>query len=140
MPFRIGYRQPAAGGQGFSRTKKVMGAANIPLAVADLNQTTNQVALFRVPAGFIVTNVFASASDMDSGVAALTFNIGDAGDPDRLMAASAVGQAGTSSTTLAATGLYYEYTADTDILLACQAAAATAVAGTITLYLEGFMK
>lgn len=139
MAIRVAYRQPQTGGQGFSRTKKVLGGTTA-LATTDVNQTTNSVALFRVPAGFIATGIYAVATDMDTGTPALTFNLGDAGNASRFLAGSTIGQAGTSVAALAAAGLYYEFTADTDILLACGVAAATAAAGSITVYLEGFMK
>ena len=50
------------------------------------------------------------------------------------------GQAGGTNTTLAATGLNYEFTADTEIVWKTVAAAATAVAGTIQPRFFGYMK
>ncbi|MBR0868925.1 hypothetical protein JQ633_01035 [Bradyrhizobium tropiciagri] len=138
MALRIGYSQPQAGPQGFARTKKVFGGT-VNILAADL-VTTNQVALFRVPAGFVAQGLFASATDMDTnGSPTLTLNIGDSGSAARLLSASNIGQAGTSTSTIATTGSYYQFTADTDILLQPAANAATAAAGTITVYLEGFM-
>ena len=138
MAPRVAYSQPQAGPQGFARTKKVFGGT-VSLATTDL-VTTAQTAIMRVPAGFVVTNIYALASDMDSdGTPTLAFNLGDSGSAARLLSASTIGQAGTSTTSLAAAGLYYQFTADTDIILQPSANAATAVAGTLTTYLEGFM-
>lgn len=138
MPLRIGYRQPQAGGQGFARTKKVFGGT-VSLATTDL-VTTNQVAVMRVPAGFVATNLFASATDMDTnGTPTLALNLGDSGSANRLLSASNIGQAGTSTSTIATTGAYYTFPVDTDILLAPSTNPATAAAGSVTIYLEGFM-
>lgn len=134
MPTRIGYRQPQGGGQGFSRTKKVFGGT-VPLALTDVNQTANGTALFRVPAGFTVTNIYAAALSILG--AAMTINIGDAGSAVRFMSANTFGQSTTPSQTLAATGLYYTFPVDTDIVLTPQAAGTAA--GSVTCYLEGFM-
>lgn len=138
MAPRIAYRQPQAGGQGFARTKKVFGGT-VSLATTDL-VTTAQVAVMKVPAGFTATNLYAAASDMDTnGSPTLALNLGDAGSANRLLSASNIGQAGTSTSTIATTGAYYTYTADTDIILQPSTNAATAAAGTLTVYLEGFM-
>ncbi|BBB99394.1 hypothetical protein [Bradyrhizobium elkanii] len=138
MAPRVAYSQPQAGGQGFARTKKVFGGT-VNLLTTDL-VTTAITAICRVPAGFIATNLFASASDMDTnGTPTLALNIGDAGSAARLLSASTIGQAGTSTSTIATTGAYYQFTADTDILLQPSTNSATAAAGTLTFYLEGFM-
>lgn len=138
MAPRVAYTQPQAGPQGFARTKKVFGGT-VNLLATDL-VTTAQTAVMRVPAGFVATNLYASASDMDTnGSPTLALNIGDSGSANRFLAASTIGQAGTSTSTIATTGAYYQFTADTDILLQPSANAATAAAGTLTVYLEGFM-
>lgn len=134
MPTRIAYRQPQ-GGHGFSRTKKVFGGTTA-LALTDVNQTANGTALFRVPAGFVVTGIYAVAGSILG--AAMTINLGDSGSANRFLAASTYGQSTTAVTTLAAAGVYYEFTADTDIVLTPAAAGTTA--GNTTVYLEGFMK
>lgn len=138
MALRVGYSQPQAGGQGFARTKKVFGGT-VSILAADL-VTTNQVALFKVPAGFVAQSLYAASSDMDTnGSPTLAINIGDSGSANRLLSASTIGQAGTSTSSIASTGAYYQFAADTDILFAPSANSATAAAGTITVYLEGFM-
>lgn len=138
MAIRYAYTQPQAGPQGFARTKKVFGGT-VNLLTTDL-VTTAQTAVCRVPAGFVVQAIYAAATDMDTnGTPTLALNIGDSGSAARFMSASTIGQAGTSSTTLAAAGSYYQFPTDTDILLQPSANAATAAAGTLTVYLEGFM-
>ena len=83
MAPRVAYSQPQAGPQGFARTKKVFGG-QVSLATTDL-VTTAQTAIMRVPAGFVVTNIYALASDMDSnGTPTLAFNLGDSGSAARL--------------------------------------------------------
>jgi hypothetical protein len=140
MADRNAYGQPQVGNQGFSRTMKCLGS-DVALATTDLalNKT---VALFVVPKGFVLTSLSVVVPDMDSnGTPTLTFAIGDAGDDDRFIATGATtGQAGGTNTTLASTGLNYEFTADTEIVWKTSAAAATAVAGTIQPRLFGYMK
>lgn len=125
---------------GHARDVKAYGGA-IPLLTTDLalNRT---VALFRVPLGFTVTGMSVATTDMDTGGSpALTFKIGDTGDDDRLLAASNIAQTGTNNYTglVPTTGLLYQYTAETEILFTCSAAAATAAAGTITIVVFGFI-
>lgn len=134
MAVRVGYRQPQTGGQGFSRTKKVIGG-RVSLALTDVNQTANGVAIFRAPAGFTVTSLYAVAGSILG--AAMTINIGDAASANRFLAASTFGQSTTPVTAVAATGSYYTFPADTDVIL--QPAAAGTTAGDVTVYLEGFM-
>ena len=139
MPTRIAYLQPQTGPQGFARTMKTFGGRTA-LATTDV-AVSAVTAAFRVPAGFIVTGIIAVASDMDSnGTPTLALSVGDAGSSVRYLSSSTIGQAGTSTTTLASTGLLFENTADTDILITATTGAATAAAGTLDLYLSGFMK
>lgn len=138
MAPRIAYRQPQVGGQGFSRTKKVLGGA-FALGAADLALAA-QTSIIKAPAGFVATDLYAAATDMDTNVSpALALSIGDAGSLTRLLSSSTIGQAGTSTSTIATTGAYYAFTVDTDIIVSATVAAATAAAGTLTVYLEGFM-
>lgn len=140
MADRKAYRQPQAGPQGFARTMKCLGS-DVDLVVGDLaiNKT---VGLFVVPKGFVLTSLSVVVPDLDSnGAPALTFAIGDAADDDRFIATGATtGQAGGTNTTLAATGLNYEFTEDTEIVWKTIAAAATAVAGTIKPRFFGYVK
>jgi hypothetical protein len=136
MATRIGYTQPQAGLLGEARTQKVLGGA-IAVTVAD-NVTGNNVALLRAPAGFVVTGVYLALTDIDSGTAVLV-TLGDSGSGARFVASTNIGQAGGSTTTLAATGLYYQFPVDTDILLNFATQSGTPVAGTATAYLTGFV-
>ncbi len=126
-------------GPGWAR-QKVSAIAIVAMTTAMLDNANDDVGLFYVPAGAVITAIRASASDMDSGTPALAIDIGDSGDEDRLMAASTIGQAGTFSSALAPTGHLYKYTAKTQIRAYIQTAAATAVAGTLKVALEYFVE
>jgi hypothetical protein len=139
MADRIAYVQPQVGNQGFARTMKTLGGA-LALLAADA-ATGNTVQVVKAPKGFVLTGVYLALTDIDTnGSPTVSVTLGDAGDDDRFVAASNIGQAGGSTTTLASTGLYYEFTADTDIALKFATGSATAAAGTATAYLTGFMK
>ncbi len=87
---------------------------------------TDYIELGMLPKGLRVTGCTISATDMDTSTGML-MDLGDAGDADRLIAASAVGQANTLKTdTLRPTALTsnvvtlghgYKYTADTLLVL-----------------------
>jgi hypothetical protein len=127
-------------GRGDAGTRKVIGVRGAAILTTDL--TLNRtVGLCVVPAGFVVTGHTVVVTDLDTGGSpAVAFTIGDAGDPDRLATAATTAQAGGTLTTLAAAGLYYKYTTDTEIYWTTSTAAATAAAGTITYQLEGYME
>lgn len=137
MAPRQGYRQPQVGNQGFARTKKVFGNA-VVIVAADVALNA-QVAVLRVPRGFVCQNIFGTVGDLDTGVT-LMIALGDAALNSRFLAANAIGQAGGAVPALAATGLYYEFLDDTDILMTATVAA-TALGPTpfITLYMEGWV-
>jgi len=140
MAYRKDWGQPQAGGYGGAREVKQFGR-RVALSATDL-VTGNTVGAFMVPAGFNVTGILAVATDMDSG-AALTLSVGDAALGTRFLNASTVGQAGgivTAFTTPAGgTNLLFNYAADTEILVTCTLQGAASVAGTLDLYLVGFM-
>lgn len=139
MADRIAYRQPQASNQGFARTMKTFGGA-VALLATDA-ATGNTVQLLQVPKGFVLSGIYLALTDIDTnGTPTASVTLGDAGDDDRFVAASNIGQAGGSTTTLASTGLYYEFTADTNIALKFATGSATAAAGTATVYMTGFMK
>lgn len=139
MATRTDFVQPQAGSQGFARTGKTFGR-RVSFLTTDL-ALNSVVEAFMVPAGFTVTGIIAVASDMDTnGTPTLALSVGDSGSATRHLSSSTIGQAGTSTQTLAATGLLYTYTADTKILVTASTAAATAAAGTLDLYLQGFMQ
>jgi len=138
MTYRRDWGQPQAGPMGFIGTGKTIGRV-VTLATTDL-VTANTVGAFRVPAGFTVTGIIAVATDMDSnGTPTLAISVGDAGSGVRYLSSSTIGQAGTTTTTLASTGLLFLNTVDTEILITLTVGSATAVAGTVSLYLTGFM-
>lgn len=118
-------------GQGWAG-QSITDRVSLSLTTAMIDNTNDSIGLMYVPAGAIITSVTLSATDMDSNNSpTLAFDIGDSGDQDRLMAASTVGQAGTLSTAMARTGHNYQYTSRTQLRAYVQAAAATAVAGTL---------
>lgn len=137
MTYRKDWNQPQVGPQGFARNMKQIGRT-VTLTAADL-VTANTVGAFVVPAGFTVTGIYAVFTDMDSG-AALLISVGDAASGVRYLSSSTAGQAGGTVTTLAAAGLYFKNTADTEILITCTLQGAASVAGTLQLYLIGFME
>lgn len=126
-------------GPGWGREQLVL-TAIVAMTTAMLDNANDDVGLFYVPAGFVVTGILAKGSDMDTATSpALVIDIGDSGDEDRLLAASTIGQAGTASQTLAAAGVLYKYTAKTQIRAYINVAAGTAAAGTLTVALTGFV-
>jgi len=127
---------PQIGPQGFARTMKTIGRV-VTIGTSD-NVTANTVGAFTVPAGFTVTSIYVVTTDLDSG-AAMLVTIGDSASAARYLASSNVGQSTTASTTLAAAGLLYKNTAETEVLITIATQAGTAVAGTMTIYLTGFI-
>jgi hypothetical protein len=132
------YSQPQSGGQGFARTRKVIGNVNAALKTTDL-VTAGQVAIFMAPKDFVVTGINAVIPSLDSG-AALTISIGDAANNARFVSASTVGRSpGGSITTLAAGAVGYQFPADTEIWMTFPAGSATPVAGALSCLLEGYI-
>lgn len=138
MPIRIGYNQPQFG-VGDARMMKVHGGP-ITLVAADVALNA-QLAICRVPKGFVLMRIGGSTGDADTGTT-LQASIGDAASPARFVAAAAFAQAaGAFTPTLAAGAAYYEFTQDTDILLTVTAAATgLGPTPTATIYVEGFQK
>lgn len=111
---------------------------------------TDYIELGHAPKGFRVTGATISATDMDTSTGML-MDLGDAGDPDRLIAASAVGQANTLKVdTLRPTALTsgvvtlghgYKYTEDTLLVLTVGTApSGTGAAGTVIVSLTGVIE
>lgn len=140
MADRTAWLQPQGGATGFGRTMKCFGN-DVALLTTDL-AVSRTVGLFTVPAGFVLTSLSVVVPDLDTGGSpALTFAIGDTGDTDRYIATGATtGQAGGTNTTLASTGLNYEFTVETEIVWTTVVAAATAAAGTIKPRFFGYVK
>lgn len=124
-------------GQGWTHNI-VTATAIVAMTTAMLDNANDDVGLFYVPAGAVITAITASATDMDSATG-LLIDIGDSGDEDRLLAASTIGQAGTLSTALARTGHLYKYTAQTQIRAYINTAATTPVAGTLQVNVSYFV-
>lgn len=123
---------------GYAGSIKAVDTGDIAVKAADL-AINNLVKLVRMPKGFVVTGVAMMASDLDTnGTPALTMALGDAGDDDRFIAASNIGQAGGTTTTLAAAGTFYKFPADTDVFIKFPAAAATGADGTVRAVFIGY--
>lgn len=83
-----------------------------------------------------VVDAILKGTDMDTNATpTLAFNVGDAGDVDRLFAASTVGQTASIARMTAITGFGQRYDASTLITGAPSTNAATGVAGTLELFL-----
>ncbi len=123
--------------QGWSRNE-VVAVASVAMTTAMIDNANDDVGLFYVPAGAVITGIMVGTTDMDSGTA-LLIDIGDAADEDRLLAASSIGQTGASSNSLARTGVLYKYTAQTQIRAYINTAAGTPVAGTLNVILRYFV-
>lgn len=107
------------------------------LTTTQLNSTSTIVQMCWVPKNARILDLKLVCDDMDSSTG-LAFNVGDSGSATRFISASAVGQTATSAT-IAITAIGYKFTADTAILVAVQAAATTAVAGNIYLFVTYVM-
>lgn len=112
--------------------------AIVAVTTAMIDNANDEVGLFWVPKGFVVTGIRLDATDMDSGTS-LKWDVGDDGSEGRLLAAITTGQAAGNSTALAAGGFLYKYTAKTLIKAYCNTAAGTPVAGTLKVALTGFV-
>jgi hypothetical protein len=140
MTYRRDWIQPQVGPMGFASTQKTIGRV-VTLTAADL-VTGNTVGAFKVPAGFTVQSGYFVMSDMDSG-AALLISVGDATLGTRFLSSDTGGQAGATKTAFttpaAGTNLFFLYTVDTEILITCTLQGSSSVAGTMSVYLTGFM-
>lgn len=97
--------------------------------------TADAIQFGYMPAYARTVDATVQGTDMDTnGTPTLAFNIGDAGDVDRLFAASIVGQAAGIVRMTATTGFGYRYDTPTLITGAPSTNAATGAAGTLTLY------
>lgn len=88
----------------------------------------------RVPKGAEIAFVQLDATDLDTnGTPTITLEIGDTGDPDRLLTANTVAQTGAVPVgpSIAKTGFGYRYTDETIVQVRVGAIPATAAAGTI---------
>lgn len=108
-----------------------------PVALTAAVTTADVIQFGYVPQYARIIDATLMATDMDTGTPALAFNVGDAGDVDRLFAASTVGQAGTVARMSVTTGFGYRYDTAGGTLItgAVSTNPATGVAGTLTLFL-----
>ena len=126
-------------GIGYPRAEMTF-AAVVAVTTAMIDNVDDEVGLFYVPAGFVVTSATISATDMDTGGSpTLAFDVGDDADENRIFAASTVGQAATISSAIATTGHLYQYASETLIKAYVQAVAATGAAGTLRVTVTGFV-
>lgn len=129
------------GGQAVARTAKTSTDSNQLTSVAEqVTVTSGQLTLgalfgnIRVPKGAEIAFVQLDATDLDTGGSpAITLEIGDAGDTDRLLAANSVGQSGAVPVgpSIAKTGFGYRYADETLVQVRVAVAPATAAGGTI---------
>ena len=126
-------KREAIAGPGVARSCKVV---VFSVACTAAPTTSDTLEFGYMPAGARVVFAVLESTDMDTNVSpTIALNIGDAGDADRLFAASTVGQAGTLSTAIATTGAGYQYPTATMITGTASANATTAAAGTVSLKL-----
>lgn len=93
------------------------------------------IEMMRLPPRARVTGVALKVTDLDTGGSpAILLTVGDAGDTDRLVTSSNIGQAGGATSTLATTGLFWITTAETVISVYVPTGPATGAAtGTVEL-------
>jgi len=121
---------------GYRSLVAIGGAVAIVAGDLALNATT---ALFKAPANFTVVDMIGKVTDMDTnGAPALVIDVGISGTPGLFISGSTVAQAAAALPAIATTGVGYRFTADTDVEMKATTAAATAAAGTLTLYLIGY--
>ncbi len=106
-----------------------------PVTLGAAITTADVIQFGYVPTFARIVDATLVTTDMDAG-ATLTFNVGDAGDVDRLFAAAS-GQAAAVTRMTATTGFGYRYDTlgGTMITGAIAANPTTGAAGTITLFL-----
>lgn len=119
------------------KTMAIGGTVSIVTGDLTLNKT---VGLFKVPAGFTVVNHSGGCTDMDTNATPTAqFTIGVAGTAALFLAADSAPRTGVAFGAIARGGIGYRFDTETEILLTTSTAAATAAAGTVTYYLEGYL-
>jgi hypothetical protein len=133
-------RLPASNvGAGVHR-QLVTDVAIVAVQTAMIDNANDDTGLLWLPAGAVIVDARLSGTDMDTGSAALVWDIGDADDEDRIFAASTVGQTGSTSTNAIAYSAHlHKYTTRTQIRAYCKTAAATAAAGTLKFSITYFV-
>ena len=140
MTLRRTYLGQQAGGYGWAHTQKTFGGS-FTVKTSDL-VTGNGVAFCIVPPDFVVTSVYGTIPKMDNGTA-LILQLGDNGTANRFLSASNIGQAGGVIPNLFG-NFSYKYPgiiqgAHNEIILSFTTGAATPVAGTPVIYIDGFL-
>lgn len=118
----------------------VTDTAIVAITTAMIDNANDDVGLLYVPAGAVIVSATLSGTDMDTGSAALLWDVGDASDEDRIFAASTVGQTGsTASSAIAYAGHLYKYSTRTQLRAYVNTAAATGAAGTLKFSVSYFV-
>lgn len=108
--------------------------ARFKVTISAALTTSDAIEFGYLPIYARVIDAWVKATDMDTnGTPTLAFNIGDAGDVDRLFAATTAGQAAGVTRMSATTGFGHRYDAETLITGAPSTNAATGAAGTLEL-------
>jgi hypothetical protein len=136
MTTRTDFTQPQAGLLGEARTMKML-RPRVTLAAADL-VTGNIVEAFR-GAGRLYRHRHSRGCVRHGLRRCADPERWRCGSGTRFLNASTIGQAGATTSTLATTGVLFAYTADTKILVTCTLQGSSSVAGTLDLYLQGFV-
>ena len=125
----------------FGNARNTVNIDSKDIGIAAANTALDsKIKAFRVRKGFCVTGAILKSTDIDTnGSPAVLLDLGDLDDDDRFIAASNIGQAGGQTATLAAAGIGYIFTADTDVYIKMSTAAATGAAGTVRAVLTGYM-
>lgn len=109
-------------------------AQRFPVTITAALTTADAIQFGYLPKYARVIDAYLEATDMDTnGSPTLAFNVGDAGDVDRLFAATTAGQAAGVTRMTAVTGFGHRYDDETLLTGAPSTNAATGVAGTLTL-------
>ena len=140
MTIRRTYLGQQPGGYGWAHVQKTFGGT-FPVRTTDL-VTGNGVAFCIVPPDFVVTSVYGTIPKMDNGTA-LILQLGDNQTPNRFLAASTLGQAGGAIPNLFGQ-FSWKYPGviqgvHNEILLSFTTGAATPVAGSPTIFIDGFL-
>lgn len=134
----IASNKPQAG-YGLARGLMALGDTfSITTGMLALNKTTD---LLKVPAGFTLTGLIVIPSDMDTnGTPTLVLAIGDSGSATRVLSGFTGAQSGTANlSAVNPANILYQWTTETTLFMTATTAAATAVAGTLTVLLIGYI-
>lgn len=133
-------------------TKQVAGQKQVPsmgghahkcfvamaqVAVSSALALNDTIGFFVLPKGAVFQDAKLASSDIDTGSAAITIDVGDATNgAASIFSQSLSGQAGVPDNNPVKTAYGMQYLADTPIFGTIHVAAATAASGTITLIVE----